>query len=184
MVASGLPDELDVVRDIAERLGRAGVPFMLTGSLAMNYYAEPRMTRDIDLVLDLGQEDVERVATMLEPEYYLDRGAMTEAVRLRSSFNLIHREAVMKVDCFPRKPGAFREAEFQRRQPVVIAGTTIPIVTREDLILAKLLWARESASAVQLRDLRNLTADGFDEEYVAGWVARLDLADLWERVRT
>jgi hypothetical protein len=34
---------------------------MLTGSMAMNYYAQPRMTRDIDVVLALGPSDAGRV---------------------------------------------------------------------------------------------------------------------------
>ena len=43
--------ELDVLRDVSRRLTSGGVAFMLTGSMAMNYYAQPRMTRDIDLVV-------------------------------------------------------------------------------------------------------------------------------------
>lgn len=43
--------ELDILKDISQRLEALLVPFMLTGSMAMNYYAVPRMTRDIDLVM-------------------------------------------------------------------------------------------------------------------------------------
>lgn len=45
--------ELDILRDVSERLESAGIEYMLTGSVAMNYYAQPRMTRDIDLVVAL-----------------------------------------------------------------------------------------------------------------------------------
>ena len=40
-----MQNELDVVRDLSEKLAALKIPFMLTGSLAMNYYATPRMTR-------------------------------------------------------------------------------------------------------------------------------------------
>jgi hypothetical protein len=44
-------NELDVVRDVSNRLDTAGLEFMLTGSMAMNFYAQPHMTRDIDIVI-------------------------------------------------------------------------------------------------------------------------------------
>ena len=37
--------ELDILRDVSARLEQAGIAYMLTGSMAMNYYAQPRMTR-------------------------------------------------------------------------------------------------------------------------------------------
>lgn len=40
--------ELDIIADTSHRFDRLGIPYILTGSIAMNYYAEPRMTRDID----------------------------------------------------------------------------------------------------------------------------------------
>ena len=47
-----MSEELEVLRIVAERLGQAGIAYMVTGSVAMNHYAVPRMTRDIDLVVD------------------------------------------------------------------------------------------------------------------------------------
>ncbi|MDQ3555192.1 MAG: hypothetical protein M3409_00220 [Gemmatimonadota bacterium] len=112
----------------------------------------------------------------------MSREAVAEAILHRSSFTLIHRDSIIKVDCFPRKPGAFREAEFARRQAAEIDGFTTYLVTREDLILSKLLWARESLSEMQLRDVRNLLASPFDEAYLLGWVDRLELTEIWRRV--
>lgn len=43
--------ELHALNDVCARLNGAGIAYMLTGSLAMSYYARPRMTRDIDLVI-------------------------------------------------------------------------------------------------------------------------------------
>ena len=47
-----MSDELDVLKSVAARLGEAGIPYMVTGSMAANFYAVPRMTRDIDLVVE------------------------------------------------------------------------------------------------------------------------------------
>jgi hypothetical protein len=174
-----LPDEIDVLRDVSGRLEGAGISFMLTGSLAMNYYATPRMTRDIDVVADLEQPDVSRIVGMFESDYYVSPEAVADAVRDRSSFNLIEQTRVMKVDVFPRKRDPFRESEFARRREVTISGFSTWLVTAEDLVLAKLLWARDSHSAVQLRDVRALVHGALDLDYIAGWVHTLGLQDLW-----
>src|SRR5581483_1370051 len=124
---------------------------MLTGSLAMSFYTMPRMTRDIDMVAELERRDVDRVVKIFEPDYYISREAVSEAVRDRSSFNLIEQSSITKVDVFPRKRDQFRETEFARRQRVTIGDFETWLVTAEDLILAKLLWMKTSLSEVQLR---------------------------------
>lgn len=175
------PIELAVVRDVVERLSGAGIPYMLTGSLAMNYYAEPRMTRDVDVVIEVRSDDAPAVAALFADAYYADSDAIAQAIATRTSFNIIHRAALVKVDCFPRRSGAFREAEFSRRQRIRIGDTETFIVTREDLIIAKLLWARDSESELQLRDVRNLAAGAHDAAYVRRWVERLGVAELLNR---
>lgn len=60
--------ELDILRDVTNRLNTARIDFMLTGSVAMNHYAQPRMTRDIDLVVALNPGDAEKIAVLFEPD--------------------------------------------------------------------------------------------------------------------
>ena len=48
-----MQNEIDIIRDVSRRMDDAGIAYMLTGSMAMNYYAQPRMTRGIDLVVAL-----------------------------------------------------------------------------------------------------------------------------------
>ena len=54
-----LSEELDVLKTVTRRLGDAGIPYMVTGSIAMNFYAVPRMTRDIDIVVELEISDTD-----------------------------------------------------------------------------------------------------------------------------
>jgi len=56
--------ELDIVRDVSQRLDHVGLAYMLTGSMAMNYYAQPRMTRDIDVVVALAPADAEKIVDL------------------------------------------------------------------------------------------------------------------------
>src|SRR6266700_2728081 len=125
-------NEIDIVRDISHRLEQAGVPYMLTGSMAMNYYAQPRMTRDIDVVIAIGPEDVGRVAALFRPDYYVSEENIRESLADESIFNLIHQESVIKVDCMIRKGTKYRRAEFERRQRISILDFTTFIVSKEE----------------------------------------------------
>lgn len=169
--------ELDIVRDVSERLTRAGIPFMLTGSMAMNAYAQPRMTRDVDVVIDVASDGATQLLAAFASDYYLDAEAVAHALRTEGLFNAIHREWVFKVDCIVRKGGEFRIAEFARRQRLMVAGCETWVVSKEDLILSKLCWGNSSRSEYQARDIANLLATGCDRHYVDKWAAQLGVLD-------
>lgn len=88
-------DELHILKSITARLQAAGIAYMVTGSMAMNFYATPRMTRDIDLVVELRDADVERVVDLFQGEYYIDRDMVELAIRNRAMFNMIHNDLVV-----------------------------------------------------------------------------------------
>ncbi len=170
--------ELEVLKDVAQRLERETIDYMLTGSVAMNYYAEPRMTRDIDLVIALGPGDARRVRLLFEPDYYVPDDDLDRALKTAGMFNLVHMESVVKVDIIVRKDEPYRRGEFARRMPVELPGFRVWIVSKEDLILSKLCWAKDSRSELQLRDVRNLLASGAEESYLRQWAGQLGVADL------
>ncbi len=174
--------ELEVLQDVGGRLERASIEYMLTGSVAMNYYAEPRMTRDIDLVVAIDPADAPRLQALFESDYYVPPD-LEQAIRLQGMFNLVHIESVVKVDVIVRKDEAYRRVEFARRRSVELPGFRTWIAAKEDLILSKLVWAKDSASELQLRDVRNLLASGADDEYLREWAARLGVAALMEKCR-
>jgi len=171
-------NELDIVRDISARFTYAGLPFMLTGSMAMNYYATPRMTRDIDVVVLLEPKDVETVIEVFTPDYYMPADTLAESVLRQTMFNLIHIETVIKVDCIVRKDTAYRRLEFERRRPIFIQDFKTFIVSKEDLILSKLVWAMDSHSEMQLRDVKNLLGTDCDFDYLEHWAQELGVGDL------
>jgi hypothetical protein len=177
-----MTEELQVLCDIATRLEEAGIDYMLTGSVALNSYAQPRMTRDINLVVAFFLKDVSRITNVLGPEYYLSEEAAREAVLHQSSFNAIHERTLIKVDFMVRKLEDYRLHEFTRRVRLKVAGTNLWVVSKEDLILSKLHWAKESLSERQLADVENLIATGCNTEYLREWSAKLNLTDMLTRV--
>ncbi len=171
-------NEIDVIRDFSGKFDLAGIQFMLTGSMAMNYYAVSRMTRDIDVVVAIGAAEAPSISRLFATEYYVSEEAVREAVLHESMFNLIHLASVIKVDCIVRKDTEYRRAEFQRRQRIMLRDFPTWITSKEDLIISKLFWAKDSHSELQLRDVKNLLAAGFDVAYVDKWTKLLGVDKL------
>lgn len=157
---------------------------MITGSMAANFYVTPRMTRDIDLVIELSEADSDRAVRLFEDHYYIDCDMVRLAVRNQSKFNMIHKALVVKVDCVVKKDNEYRRTEFVRRRTATVAGEQVSIVAPEDLILSKLEWAKESRSQVQLDDVRNLlrSVHQLDMGYLNRWAERLGVAALYREV--
>jgi hypothetical protein len=132
-------NELDIVRDASQRLERGGLEYMLTGSMAMNYYAQPRMTRDIDIVVALGPQHADTIMQLFASDYYVAREAVSSSIERESIFNLIHQASVIKVDCIVRKSSPYRIIEFGRRSRITIEDFSTCIVSKEDLFLQTLV---------------------------------------------
>src|SRR6266403_4577537 len=168
-----MTEELDVLRIISERLRAADVPFMLTGSFALGYYGKPRMTRDLDFVVALMERHVDALVSAFSTDFYIDEDAARSAIKSQRMFNLMHLDSAIKVDLIVRKNSEYRHVEFERRKSVEFAGVSTWITSREDLILSKLVWASDSGSQMQLRDVRTLidelarTLDRLGREQIA-----------------
>jgi hypothetical protein len=177
--------EMEVLRMVAERLEDAGLAYMVSGSVALSFYAQPRMTRDIDLVIELPTMHVPRFVAVFEKDFDCDLDEIRDAARGRRMFNLIHTEKVVKVDFIVRKDEPFRREEFARRRRGKIEGFSAWIVSPEDLVLSKLAWAKDSHSDFQLRDVHNLliSVTGIDLDYLERWATHLDVRALLDEVR-
>lgn len=173
-------EQLAVLEDVVSRLDGAGIPYMVSGSMALNYYGPPRMTRDIDLVVELAPGSVSGFIGAFAEGYYLEPDAVGRAASEQGMFNLIRLDGVVKVDFIVRKNTEYRRLEFSRRRRVRFESVDLFIVSAEDLILSKLEWARDSRSDLQLGDVRGLlaAAPGLDRAYLDDWAARLGLRDL------
>jgi hypothetical protein len=176
-----MSEELEVLTEVARRLDNAGIAYMVTGSIAANFYTVPRMTRDIDIVVELAERDVEKFILAFEQDHYLEPATVRDAVRRRRMFNLIHNHYIVKVDFVVRKNTPYRRMEFSRRKEISVDGQQLYVVAPEDLILSKLEWAKDSNSEVQLRDVRNLlhSVKDLDRRYLARWAKQLGVDSLY-----
>lgn len=170
---------------VIKLLEQSGIPYMVTGSLASSFHGEPRATRDADIVIEASVDTIEDfVPRLVAAGFYVDRDVAVNAVAERSQFNAIGPDA-MKVDFIIRRDRPFSIEEFGRRQPADLLGTPGFVAAAEDVILAKLEWARASGSDRQLRDAAGIVAiaKGLDEAYIERWAHDLNVDDAWRTLR-
>lgn len=178
-------EELEVLKIVTERLSKADINYMISGSIAANYYTVPRMTRDIDAVIELKHADVDRFVGLFKDDFYIDAEMVRDEVMHQGMFNLIHNEYVIKVDFIICKDSGFQKTAFSRRKKILIEDNPMWFTSAEDLILAKLLWVKDSYSETQLKDVRNImeSVDNLDLKYVEAWVAKLGLHEIFKGLK-
>lgn len=177
----------DLFSRVLGALDQAGIPRMLTGSFASSFHGAPRATQDIDLVISPTPDQVRAFVNQLpRTEYYVDENAALEAVRSEGQFNVIDLATGWKIDLIVRKSRAFSHEEFERRAAGEIEGVRIDIASVEDLILAKLEWAKMGGSERQIEDaammLRRRKAT-IDVGYIERWVRVLGVDEQWKAAR-
>ncbi len=150
--------------------------YMLSGNLAMNDYTVPRMTQDLDIVVNLQMEDRERFAAIFRKGFYFHEEGLIEEIERRGMFNIIDYQTGYKVDFIIHKNSEFHINEFERRRPASIYGFNCCMVSLEDLIIAKLIWIQEIRSDVQINDLQNILENAdVDFDYLKRWISQLKL---------
>jgi len=110
-VPKDMQNELGIVRDVSARLEQGGLAYMLTGSMEMNYYAQPRMTRGIDLVVALTPVDTDTLIRLFSPDYYFSREAVNSSRENQVPEPLSPRT---KRGAKSRCPGSVRSPGFSR----------------------------------------------------------------------
>jgi len=177
----------EVFRRITTALDRAGIGYMLTGSFASAHYGAPRSTQDIDLVIEATASQLRTLVHSLpESEYYADLDAALEALRRDSLFNVIDLTTGWKIDLIFRKARPFSKEEFGRRHLVNFQGIRLFVASAEDMIVAKLEWARLAQSQRQIEDVASvlkLQSEALDRSYLEKWISELGLKEQWSAAR-
>jgi hypothetical protein len=177
--------QLSILTDVITRLEAGGIQYALTGSVAMSCYVPERTTVDVDIVAQLGRDEAAHIVALFESGYYIDRGAVDEAIRLARSFNIIHCGGSLKVDFIVPRSSALLRQRFERRRRLMVGDTQVWVLSPEDLILAKLEWMRTSRSERQRADVRGLLTQlpNLDHGYLLASARRLGVLDLLDEAK-
>jgi len=170
---------------LIERLEKAGIPYMVAGSVGSSLHGRPRATQDIDVVIAPTLEQLNRFVDSLGEAYYISREAARDAFQNRTMFNVIDVEAGWKADLIIRKARPFSLQEFQRRRRVEAMGQSLWVVSPEDVILSKLEWAKGRGSDIQFSDALGVAVvhqDGLDQEYLFKWAKEVGVDEDLRRL--
>jgi len=178
-----------LLKKVIQTLDRAGIQYMLTGSVVSSLQGEPRSTHDIDMVITIQESKVHDIVEAFPPsDFYLDESGFLEAVKRQSMVNLIDLKDGDKVDFWILTDEPFDQSRFSRRITEEFMGAKMHISSPEDTILAKLRWAELSGgSEKQFTDalrVYEVQYGKLDMNYIEEWVKKLGIRLLWNRLKS
>jgi hypothetical protein len=182
-------EPVEVTLKVSRVFEKLGVPYLIGGSLASALYGMVRTTQDADLVAEMRLEHLQPFVAALKDEFYVDDEMIAESIQRNSSFNIIHRETMFKVDVFIPRPRPFLRSQLARAQKQTFTFETevsAKFASPEDTILSKLEWYRMGGevSERQWRDVLGVLktrAGDLDLNYLWKWAGELHVGDLLER---
>lgn len=180
---------LDLLRVFIDPLEKSGHPYMITGSVAAIFYGAPRVTHDVDLILDIPRSQAAAFSELFPiAEFYCPPLETIESEILRGThghFNLIHHDSAFKADIYLAKDwlhkwGMERRVRFDQGEfPVWVA----PL---EYVIVRKLEFFTEGGSEKHLSDIQKMLAvegEGVDRDWIVARVSERGLDQGWRRIR-
>ena len=185
-----LPEPIAVTIKVTDVLEKLGIPYFVSGSLASTLYGMVRTTQDSDIIADMRAEHIQPFVSGLQNEFFVDELMIAESIQTNSSFNIIHRESMFKVDIFIPQPRPFHQSQLARAQVQTFPGdpeVSARFASAEDTILSKLEWYRQrgEVSESHWRDVLGIMrtrAGALDLDYLRMWGKELKVSDLLEQL--
>ena len=181
-------EQNDLLRHVLDVLNAKNVKYMLVGSLASGAYGEPRMTRDIDIVIELRGDELDALLSEFpSPDYYFDRSTAEEAVRFRRQFNVLHFPSGSKVHFILVREDEWGRTQMARRREAPVLTDRIGYAASpEDVILGKLWYYDIGQSDKHLRDIAGMLqvmGQDIDIAYIDQWALQLGYNQVWAAVK-
>jgi hypothetical protein len=181
--------ELELFLLFVRPFNRAGIRYVVGGSVAAIFYGEPRLTNDVDFVAFLNEADIRRLPEIFPPtDFYLPpaEAIATEVAReQRGHFNIIHMNTSFKADVYPTGRDELNAWAFRNKRRIEFQGEPLVLAPPEYVIVRKLEYFREGGSDKHLRDIRAMLAvsgDQLDRAALNKWIARRGLEAEWQKV--
>ena len=170
----------DFLKNVVEKLQMAGIDYVICGSVAASFYGITRSTIDTDIIIDPTSQQLTKFIELLGNEYYVSNEAAFEALQHSVMFNVIDIENSFKADLIIRKQTEFSAEEFRRKRKQKLLGKELYVLSPEDSILSKLVWAKENRSEQQYNDVMRILdacAESLDMKYLNQWAKTLKVWD-------
>jgi hypothetical protein len=171
-------------------LNQLRIPYMVTGGVASVVYGEPRLTRDIDLVIELRPRDARRFAEAWSTEeFYVPPVEVIEVESRRPAhghFNVIHHRTAMRADIYLPGSDALNAWAFAHKVVRRIDEDEVYLAPIEAVILSKLRYYQMGKSDRHLRDVHQMlriSGDLVDRPELERWAARLGVESEWKQAQ-
>jgi hypothetical protein len=182
-------DIIAALNRVIDCFDNLGLAYYIAGSVASSAYGMARATMDVDVVAPIELSQVDHLVKSLEADYYISAEMVADAVRRRSSFNLIHLETMIKIDVFIPKDRPYDSQVLSRRRSDTIdedSPRKFFLSSPEDVILGKLQWYQLGGrvSEQQWKDILGILkvqSGKLDVEYLKYWATELSLSELLSR---
>lgn len=163
----------ELISRLAQALDALKVPYMVIGGQALLLYAEPRMTRDIDITLGSG---LERLPEILQASIEAGLEALPDDVQEFAQktlvLPLVDTDTHIRVD-FIFSLTDYERSAIERSRIVKLHGTNVHFAAPEDLIVHKIFAGRP----IDLEDVKKVLVKhkNLDTGYIRLWLKEFDL---------
>jgi hypothetical protein len=160
---------------------QAGISYYITGGVASSTFGDPRATRDLDIVMAVQWDQLDRLVQALEVNGFYVPGVDDIRSGRMQTLGVTHQETIARADLIVAGTEDFDREKFARRRQIEILGSgTFYFASPEDVVLNKLRWGKKSQSEKQWRDVLGVLkvqGETLDFDYLLHWANQLDLTD-------
>lgn len=162
---------------------------MITGGVASVIYGDPRFTRDVDLVLELGAPELPAFESAFDPRDYVPptESLLMEVGRQAGGhFNVIHKDTALRADVYLAGDDPFHAWALARRLQLELEESTVHVAPIEYVVVRKLEYFTLSGSDRHLRDVAmmlRVSADAVDTQALEAWAGRRGVTEVLATAR-
>jgi hypothetical protein len=167
-----------------------GLSYYIGGSIASSAYGIARSTLDVDLILELDTSLIQPLVNKLKGEYYIDSEMIIDAIKKKTSFNIIHLKSMLKIDVFILKDQLYSKKAFDRKVKDKLddeaESINIYLCSPEDIILHKLEWFKSGGEVserqwLDILGVIKIQFEKLDNDYLKMWGKKIGVFSLLEK---
>ena len=178
---------IELIDTFIRPLNEHGIRYIITGSVAAMVYGEPRLTNDIDVVLEIQSTDIPKLLQAFpEADFYLPPLDVIQTELLRGSrghFNIISQHSMLKADVYLVGADPIQRWGMDQNRTLEIDNQPVSFAPPEYVIIRKLEFYREGHSEKHLRDIAAMLSESsteIDQEILSKYIAQLGLQSQWQ----